>query len=352
MRLSTFVAATVPEAMAQVRAALGDDAIILATYRNADGTVEVTAATDQPDDDDQILLGAPPVVPALTTGPAKPVAKTPPPPLTEAELRPAAALAERLATTLAWHGVPPRLTDRIALSAAPYAAASPVAALAAGLDAQLAFAGLGVAPPRPLLLIGPPGAGKTTTVAKLAARAVIAKLPTLLISADRQRAGAGEQLDLLGRAMGVRVKQAADAEGLADIVRRESLGRAVFIDGPAANPFDQADMLRLAQFVAAGVEPVLVLPAGGDPAEAAEIALAFAGLGLRRLIATRLDSSRRLGGLLAAGDAANLQFTQAGFTPAVADGLRQFEPTSLARLLLRDPGTGEIASFFDSRASE
>ncbi|MFM9673625.1 hypothetical protein, partial [Streptomyces galilaeus] len=60
----------------------------------------------------------------------------------------------------------------------------------------------------------------------------------------------------------------------------------------------------------------------------------------------------RLGGLLAAGDAANLQFTQAGITPAVADGLRPIEATSLARLLLRDPGSGEIASFFDHRASE
>lgn len=353
MRLSTFVAATVPEAMAQVRAALGDDAIILATYRSRDGkSVEVTAAIDRPEDadaftGDQPLAGSPP-----PPAPPKTLAKTPPPPLSDAELRPAAALAERLATTLAWHGVPPRLTERIALSAAPYAAAAPSAALAAGLDAQLAFAGLGVAPPRPLLLIGPPGAGKTTTVAKLAARAVIAKLPTLLISADRLRAGAGEQLDLLGRAMGVRVKTANDAEGLADLVRRESLGRAVFIDGPATNPFDQADLARLAQFIAAGVEPVLVMPAGGDAAEAAEIALAFAGLGLRRLIATRLDSSRRLGGLLAAGDAANLQFTQAGITPAVADGLRQIEPASLARLLLRDPGSGEIASLFDSRASE
>ncbi|MGQ3076020.1 MAG: GTPase, partial [Ferrovibrionaceae bacterium] len=214
------------------------------------------------------------------------------------------------------------------------------------------IAGLGVAPPRPMMLIGAPGSGKTTTVAKLAARAVIAKLPTLLISADRQRAGAGEQLDLLGRAMGVRVKTASDPDGLADIVRRESLGRAVFIDGPATNPFDREDLARLAQFIAAGVEPVLVMPAGGDAAEAAEIALAFAGLGLRRLIATRLDSSRRLGGLLAAGDAANLQFTQAGITPAVADGLRPIEAMSLARLLLRDPGSGEIASFFDHRASE
>ncbi len=346
MRLSTFVAATVPEAMSQVRAALGDDAIILATYRSRDGkSVEVTAATDQPEE-------AEPVAAPLLAAVVKPATTTPAPPLTEAELRPAAALAERLATTLAWHGVPPRLTERIALSAAPFAAASPTAALAAGLDAQLAFAGLSIAPPRPMLLIGPPGAGKTTTVAKLAARAVIAKLPTLLISADRQRAGAGEQLELLGRAMGIRVKTANDAEGLADIVRRESLGRAVFIDGPATNPFDRQDLTRLAQFIAAGVEPVLVMPAGGDSAEAAEIALAFAALGLRRLIATRLDSSRRLGGLLAAGDAANLQFTQAGITPAVADGLRPIEATSLARLLLRDPGSGEIASFFENRASE
>ena len=66
---------------------------------------------------------------------------------------------------------------------------------------------------------------------------------------------------------------------------------------------------------------MLVLPAGGDPAEAADLAEAFAGVGASRLLATRLDTARRLGAILAAADAAPLASATAVASPHVADGL-------------------------------
>lgn len=58
-----------------------------------------------------------------------------------------------------------------------------------------------------------------------------------------------------------------------------------------------AALLGLAR--AAGASILLVLPAGLDPAEAAETARAFLALGARHLLPTRLDAARRLGGVLA-----------------------------------------------------
>ncbi|MGH7042592.1 MAG: hypothetical protein ACREFY_10735, partial [Acetobacteraceae bacterium] len=98
--------------MAQIRAELGPDALILATRPVADG-VEVTAALE----------------------PAEAIPPSPPDPAR--------------AAALAWHGVPDPL--RTALAAGP---------LEQALAATLRFASLDVAATAaPLLLIGPPGAG-------------------------------------------------------------------------------------------------------------------------------------------------------------------------------------------------
>ncbi len=71
-----------------------------------------------------------------------------------------------------------------------------------------------------------------------------------------------------------------------------------------------------------------------DPMEAADIAVRFNVLGPQRLLATRLDLSRRLGGALAAAEVAALSFCEVSISPHVADGLTPINPVSLARLLL------------------
>ncbi len=114
----------------------------------------------------------------------------------------------------------------------------------------------------------------------------------------------------------------------------------MFIDSFAVNPFDGAEIVRLGELIASiDADPVLVLAAGLDAAEAADIAEAFADLGAKRMITTRIDQTRRLGSVLSAAHAGGLAIADAGVTPHVAHGLTALDPVSLARLLCRDPGT-------------
>ena len=79
----------------------------------------------------------------------------------------------------------------------------------------------------------------------------------------------------------------------------------------------------------------MVLPGGMDPAEAADLAAAYAAAGASQLVATRLDLARRLGGILAAAAAGRLALTEAGIGAGAADGLVPLTPTFLAERLLQ-----------------
>jgi flagellar biosynthesis protein FlhF len=80
---------------------------------------------------------------------------------------------------------------------------------------------------------------------------------------------------------------------------------------------------------------VLVLPGGMDTAEAADLAAAFAAMGAGQLVATRLDQTRRLGGILAAAASGRLALTEAGIGAGAADGLVPLTPAFLAERLLQ-----------------
>src|SRR3546814_4545090 len=69
-------------------------------------------------------------------------------------------------------------------------------------------------------LVGPTGVGKTTTIAKLAARAVMRQGAdqVALVSTDHYRIGAAAQLEHYGRLLGVRVYPAYDAESLRKVL--------------------------------------------------------------------------------------------------------------------------------------
>jgi flagellar biosynthesis protein FlhF len=191
---------------------------------------------------------------------------------------------------------------------------------------------------RPLLLVGPPGAGKTLTCAKLAARATMAGHTPLVVTADGTRAGAVEQLAAFTRLLRLTLAVAAQPEVLAKSLQRREPGQPAFLDGFGCDPFDAEQAARLHRLIeAAGATPVLVLPAGLDAEEAEEMARAFHLLGARHLLPTRLDVARRLGGILAAASV-GLALTEAGIGPQVARGLRPLSPEWLAARLAAPPG--------------
>jgi len=246
--------------------------------------------------------------------------------------------AEELARTLAWHGVPVRLNERLTLAAAALGLDDQEGALAQSLAQTFRFVPIPATPERPIVLVGPNGSGKTLTCAKLAARAVLAGIRVTVVSADTGRAGAIAQLstfiDLLRQPM-VTVDS---PEEMARAVERARASGPVFVDTPGINPFQPAEtgMVRDLVSAAAG-DGVAVLAAGGDPAEAGELAAIFAEIGARQLIATRLDATRRYGAILAAAEDGRLRLANLSLTPFVAAGLVDASAGMLARLLLRDP---------------
>jgi flagellar biosynthesis protein FlhF len=313
MRLKTFNAGTIDEAIRQIRRELGPDAVILSTERDGKCGVLVTAGLDEP------LVESPGAAPA--------------PPVDEEV---AQGGLDGIAARLEFHGVPPAIADRLLTAAAELPAEDPILALAGALDAEFAFAPLIDEPPaHPLLLVGPPGAGKTASLAKLAIRARLAGVPVGAVTCDTLRAGAEAQLATYTRRLEVPAYRARDAQTLSRAVATLPADGLILIDSAGSNPRSEEDLRLMAELSAAGdAEPVLVLPAGGDAAEAADQARAYAGLGARRLIATKLDTVRRLGGLVAAAAAGGLAFAEFGLSPAIGDGLVPVNPVSLARLLM------------------
>jgi flagellar biosynthesis protein FlhF len=225
------------------------------------------------------------------------------------------------------------MARRLTIAAAASGADNDVLALAAALDANLKFAALALSAERPLMLIGPPGAGKSIACAKLAARQALAGRNARVVTCDTVRAGAVSQLSSFTEVLGIPLYVIEDPAEFAELAAD---GAPTVIDSPGVNPYNQPELDDLALFIAAArAETVLVLPAGGDAAEAVDMARAFARLGPRTLLATRLDAANRFGGLLAAAEAADLALAATSVSPFVGDGLHPINPVSLARLLLR-----------------
>ncbi|KAF0138201.1 MAG: flagellar biosynthesis protein FlhF [Rhodospirillaceae bacterium] len=100
---------------------------------------------------------------------------------------------------LLFHNTPPALIDKLVAAARSVERSSrprygPTRVVAGALGTKFSFAPLPERNvPRPFLLIGPPGVGKTITVAKLAARLRLRNRSVAVVSADTVRAGALEQ---------------------------------------------------------------------------------------------------------------------------------------------------------------
>jgi flagellar biosynthesis protein FlhF len=235
-----------------------------------------------------------------------------------------------LLAALEYHAVPASLRDALQHGE-----------LEAALADTLPFAALPLgANERPLLLVGPPGAGKTLTVTRLATRLVMAGAAPMVITADGSRAGATEQLAAFTRLLGINLIVACHPVTLGRALAHRQGAAPVLIDTPGCDPFDPVqleELTALASTIDAVV--VLVLPGGLDPAEAVELAVAYTAAGASLLVATRLDLTRRLGGILAASASARLALTEAGVAPDAAGGLHPITPNWLAARLLTLPRT-------------
>jgi flagellar biosynthesis protein FlhF len=150
--------------------------------------------------------------------------------------------------------------------------------------------------PARVLLAGPTGVGKTTTIAKLAAHfAVTEKRRVAVVTLDTYRIGAVEQLATYARIIGVPSAVAAGPEELAARLKDFSKAELVLIDTAGRSPKDPEHVPGLVAILPPGVQVQLVLPATRTVADHAAILEAYAPLVPRGVILTKLDEAERLG---------------------------------------------------------
>ncbi len=152
--------------------------------------------------------------------------------------------------------------------------------------------------------VGPTGVGKTTTLAKLAARAVLhrGRDSVALISTDRFRIGAQEQLRNYARILNVPLHIARDEAHLAQLLDAVSDRHLVLIDTSGMSQRDFRMMQKLEALMGAGaaVNLLLVLSANAQYPALEDVKQRFAGLPLHGTVLTKLDETVLLGGGLAA----------------------------------------------------
>ena len=149
-------------------------------------------------------------------------------------------------------------------------------------------------------LTGPTGVGKTTTTAKLAARAVVryGADSVALITTDSYRIGAFEQLRIYGKILGVAVHSARDTSDLRITLSGLKHKRLVLIDTMGMGQRDKRVAEQNEMFNTAGVQRLLLLnsTSSGDTLE--EVVRRYHGTGVIGCIATKLDEAVTLGSVL------------------------------------------------------
>ena len=305
MRIRQFTAPTTAEALRALREALGDDALVLSTRHEPAGVV-VTAASEVADGDDAPVAAA--------TGAAR----------GDADVRLDLAL---IRTQLEQLGRRMQRMDRILLEldgdageltaegreiverlvACGYGRelARPVArsferAVADALPRDEALRAsllehVAVAPaegPRIEALVGPTGSGKTTIIAKLAARRVRdGRAAPALIVCDTQRIGAVDELGAYARLLGAPLHVALDAAELAAALEQCAGSEKVLIDtgGLSADPAGCAELQALLAGAGGALGVTAVVSATASQRALHRAWPQLAQLGASRCIVTRFD---------------------------------------------------------------
>ncbi len=322
------------EAMNMIRETLGEDAIILSTREENGGkTVTVTAAIDKdaeatmPRAIEDVIFdnGASDFDDDFTT------------------------IAEEITEVMLRHAVPDDVLDDIVAAVSIMNLADSKQALNTAIQQIFEFRPLPTKSyGKPLILVGPPGAGKTLAVAKIAARGALNGLRVSVITTDTIRAGGIEQLEAFTRLMKIDLKKAGTPQELKSRLSEIKNADQIIIDTAGVNPFDPESIKPLARLIHVSEgDPMLVIPAGMDADESGEIARVFATIGATGIIPTRIDVARRLGSLLSAAYHGGLSFAEVSNTAKVADGLSPLSASRLTQMLM--PRTQDAMALVKAR---
>ena len=302
MQIKTFRAATMKDVLAQIRTALGPDAVILATpeikAENARPQIEAPAAADF----DQAQAAEPPVQPAENPLLANDTVRL------ENEL---AALKDMMQALLKHSGIEPppcRLGEELVNLGVRRSLAEilirKLGASAKPPELRQLLNQLVKAEPAPeqriWTFVGTTGVGKTTTVAKLAALATLKeKKQAAIITLDTYRIGAVEQSRTYAKILGIpfisvttpaEFKEACERLSSKDLILVDTVGRSALSREHVKELHDFLDGVPVCKF--------LLLPVATPGAELDRIARNFGELGIDRMIFTKFDEAVASGAIL------------------------------------------------------
>lgn len=288
MRLKTYVANNMDEALAQIRKELGSEAVIVSSL-NEGKKVRVTAAIDQM-----------PLVPEQSAPKASP--------------RHTQDLLIRIAE---YHKMPDDVRDLFIERVSNLSSAHYASGLEACLDKIFQLSPLSLSIPSKtapiIMLTGSMGVGKSVTLAKMAAELALNGQTCQIMTTDAQKAGALAQMQAYADALSTPIHVMSKPQDLETLCAQRNKGDVLLIDTPGINPFSECDRDLLSTYIMALKHPpILVLPAGGDPTETLEQVEAYKTLGVTKLIMTKMDLVKRLGSLITALIGGNLELCALG----------------------------------------
>jgi flagellar biosynthesis protein FlhF len=334
VHLKRFRRETVKEALRAVREELGPDALVLSTrVVAAPGVkgwfgrrvVEVTAAAERPAvSEDRHVASEPPVV---------------------RQRADAARAADEITARLQAAGLDGALARDVADALpARHRRGASLELIRRTLMNQLAPLAAADEDYAPIeVFVGPPGVGKTTTIAKLAAQERARHGRRLgLMSADGFRVGAVEQLRLYADILGTPLTVARTPTELQSAL--EGLKRPMLLDTAGRSPSDDVsrEMLRVLAG-RRGVRTHVVLAAGTSGATARRVLDQFEDARPSRVVITKLDEAESVGPLMSVLKERQLPVSFLGTGQRVPEDLERATAPALASWVAGDARQGATA---------